>query len=319
MAASLIGAVNAVVNFRPAPAEIVHVLQDCGARLVVVGAEFVPILSEIRDRLPALRDIVVLGGDGDEYEAWLHACQPLREPDDAAAEDCFLQLYTSGTTGRPQGAMLPQRGMVAHTRLAVSGYEMNQASVNVVPMPLFHVGGTSWALGSMSAGGRTIVVREIDPNALLDLIESRAATHAFLVPAMIRMLLTDPDRARTTLRSMKVLAYGGSPMPAPLMNRVLETLPVPLYSAYGMTELSGVFCKLGPAEHRDGQRPHLRTSAGRPLPGRCAGGRPRHRRGRRAGRGRRVLGAFGAGDGRLLEHARSDQGHAHPGRLAAYW
>jgi acyl-CoA synthetase (AMP-forming)/AMP-acid ligase II len=267
LAASLIGAVNAVVNFRLSPDELVHVLQDCGARLVVVGAEFFPVLSGIRDRLPAVREIVVLGGDGDEYEAWLHACQPLSEPDDAAAEDCFLQLYTSGTTGWPKGAMLTQRGMVAHTRVAVSGYEMNQASINVVAMPLFHAGGTSWALGSMSAGGRTIIVREIDPGALLDVIESHTATHAFFVTAVIQMLLADPERARTTLRSLKVLAYGGSPMPAPLMSRVLDTLPVPLYSVYGMTELSGVFCALGPTEHRDEQRSHLRASAGRPLPG----------------------------------------------------
>lgn len=82
----------------------------------------------------------------------------------AAAEDCFLQLYTSGTTGWLKGAMLPQRGMVEHTRVAVYGYEMNQASINVVAMPLFHAGGTSWALGSMSAGGRTLIVREIDPS-----------------------------------------------------------------------------------------------------------------------------------------------------------
>jgi len=136
-----------------------------------------------------------------------------------------------------------------------------------VAMPLFHVGGTSWALGSMSVGARTVVVREVVPAALLDLIESRAATHAFLVPAVIQMLLTEPARARVALRSLKVLGYGGSPMPAPLIDRTLSTLDTPLYSVYGMTELSGVFCVLGPDEHRDDNRKHLRASAGRPLPG----------------------------------------------------
>jgi acyl-CoA synthetase (AMP-forming)/AMP-acid ligase II len=119
----------------------------------------------------------------------------------------------------------------------------------------------------MSVGATTVLVREVVPTELLDLIESRRATHAFLVPAVIQMLLADPDRAREALGSLDVLGYGGSPMPAPLMERVLATLPTPLYSVYGMTEMSGVFCVLGPDEHRDEHRTHLRASAGRPLPG----------------------------------------------------
>jgi acyl-CoA synthetase (AMP-forming)/AMP-acid ligase II len=139
--------------------------------------------------------------------------------------------------------------------------------VNVVAMPLFHVGGTSWALGSMYAGGQTVIVRDVVPAAVLDLIEDQSATHAFFVPAVIQMLLADPVRARQSLGGLRVLGYGGSPMPAPLMERTLEILPTPLYSVYGMTELSGVFCALGPPEHRDPGRMALRASAGRPLPG----------------------------------------------------
>jgi acyl-CoA synthetase (AMP-forming)/AMP-acid ligase II len=157
--------------------------------------------------------------------------------------------------------------MTAHTRVVAPAYAMDESTVNVVAMPLFHVGGTSWALGSMSAGGRTIIVREPVPSTLLDLIESREATHAYFVPAMVQVLLADPARARSALRSLKVLAYGGSPLPAPLMERTLNVLPTSLYSVYGMTETSGVLCVLGPDEHRHPWRPHLRASAGRPLPG----------------------------------------------------
>jgi acyl-CoA synthetase (AMP-forming)/AMP-acid ligase II len=214
-----------------------------------------------------VREVVVLGGDDDEYEKWLAAAEPVTEPYESAPEDCFLVLYTSGTTGWPKGAMLSQRSMTAHTRVVAPAYAMDESTVNVVAMPLFHVGGTSWALGSMSAGGRTIIVREAMPAALLDLIESRQATHAFFVPAVVGMLLADPVRVRSALRSLRVLAYGGSPMPAPLMERTLTVLPTPLYSVYGMTEASGVFCCLGPDEHRDPRRAQLRASAGRPLPG----------------------------------------------------
>jgi len=267
LAASLIGAANVVVNFRLAPEELAHVLDDSAAHVVVVGAEFAETLGGLRDRLPKVREVVVLGGDGDEYEKWLAAAEPVTAPYASAPEDCFLVLYTSGTTGWPKGVMLTQRSMTAHTRVVAPAYAMDESTVNVVAMPLFHVGGTSWALGSMSAGGRTIIVREPVPSTLLCLIESRKATHAYFVTAMVQVLLADPARARSALRSLKVLAYGGSPMPAPLIERTLNVLPTSLYSVYGMTETSGVLCVLGPDEHRHPWRPHLRASAGRPLPG----------------------------------------------------
>ena len=268
LAASLIGAANVVVSFRLSGEELAHVLDDSTAQVVVVGAEFAATLAEVRDGLPKVREVVALGGDGDEYEKWLAAAEPVTEQYGSAPDDCFLQLYTSGTTGWPKGAMLTQRSMTVHTRVVAPAYGMDQSTINVVAMPLFHVGGTSWALGSMSAGGRTIIVREPVPSALLGLLESREATHVFFVPAMAGMLLADPAQASSGLRSLKVLAYGGSPMPATLMERTLSVLPAtPLNSVYGMTETSGVFCVLGPDEHRDQRRAYLRASAGRPLPG----------------------------------------------------
>ena len=259
LAASLVGAANAAVNFRLAPEELGYVLADSGARLVVAGAEFTGALDALRERRPR---VVILGGERDEYEPLLAAAEPVTEVYDAGPDDCFLQLYTSGTTGWPKGAMLTQRSMTAHTVMAARAYGMDAGTVNVVAMPLFHVGGTSWALGSMYAGGHTVIVRDVVPTAVLDLIEDQSATHAFFVPAVIQMLLTDPGRARQSLGALQVLGYGGSPMPAPLMERTLEILPTPLYSVYGMTELSGVFCALGPPEHRDPGQTALRAFGG---------------------------------------------------------
>jgi acyl-CoA synthetase (AMP-forming)/AMP-acid ligase II len=267
LAASLLGAANVVVNFRLAAEELAHVLTDSMARLVVVGAEFATATRAVTSQVPTVRRTIVLGGDGDEYENWLATADRLTAPHPSAPDDCFLQLYTSGTTGWPKGAMLTQRSMTAHTVAVAPAYDMDESSVNVVAMPLFHVGGTSWALGSMSVGATTIVVRDVAPAPLLDLIETQRATHVFLVPAVIQLLLTDPARARSALATLRDLAYGGSPMPPALMERVLNVLPNPLYSVYGMTEMSGVFCVLRPDEHRDGRRTHLRASAGRPLPG----------------------------------------------------
>jgi acyl-CoA synthetase (AMP-forming)/AMP-acid ligase II len=268
LAAARIGATNVVVNFRLAADEIAYVLSDSNACLAVVGAEFAELVSGLHPRLPALRDVIVLGGPADEYEAWLAAAPELETPaHEPGPDDCFLQLYTSGTTGRPKGAMLTHRGVGTHTMTVSAAYGMDEHSVNLVAMPLFHVGGTCWALASMYAGGRTVVARDATPSSLIELLRAHGVTHVFLVPTVIEALLADPQQARGAFATVRVLAYGGSPTPASLMRRILETLPTPLYSVYGMTELSGSACMLTPEEHRDPEREHLLSSVGRPLPG----------------------------------------------------
>jgi acyl-CoA synthetase (AMP-forming)/AMP-acid ligase II len=265
-AASLLGAAHAVINFRLSREELAYVINDSTAEILIAGHEFTDVIGTIRSQLGTIRRVVILGGPEDEYEALIADARPLEQRHHAQEHDCFLQLYTSGTTGWPKGAMLTQRGLAAHNDALLPAYGMDDSTVNLVAMPLFHVGGTSWALGSLHAGGRTIIAREVVPADLLRVIKEKSVTHAFFVPSVIQMLL-DQDGVAEATAGLQVIGYGGSPMPQPLMDRTLATLGVPLYSVYGMTEMSGVFCVLGPDEHRDPARRHLRTSAGRPLPG----------------------------------------------------
>ncbi len=265
-AASLLGAAHAVVNFRLSREELAYVINDSTAAVLIVGHELSAAVAEIRSQIPTVRRIVVLGGPEDEYEALIAGSMPVEQRHRAEPGDCFLQLYTSGTTGWPKGAMLTQEGLAAHNEALLPAYGMDESTVNLVAMPLFHVGGTSWALGSMHAGGRTIIAREVVPADVLRVIKTENVTHAFFVPAVIHMLLAQDDVVEATA-GLKVIGYGGSPMPAPLMEKTLRTLSTPMYSVYGMTEMSGVFCVLGPEDHRDPERKHLRGSAGRPLTG----------------------------------------------------
>jgi acyl-CoA synthetase (AMP-forming)/AMP-acid ligase II len=265
-AASLLGAAHAVVNFRLSPAELAYVINDSQARVLIVGEEFADTVSALRGEIPGVQRVIVLGGAEDEYEKLIAKAAPLDSRHKAAPDDCFLQLYTSGTTGFPKGATLTQRSMAAHNDGLLPAYGMDAETVNLVAMPLFHVGGTSWALGSMHAGGRTIIAREVVPADVLRVIAEEQVTHAFFVPAVIQMLLGQDNIVEATA-GLKVIGYGGSPMPAPLMAKTLATIDTPMYSVYGMTEMSGVFCVLGPDDHRNPERRHLHASAGRPLNG----------------------------------------------------
>jgi acyl-CoA synthetase (AMP-forming)/AMP-acid ligase II len=265
---ALAGTANAVANFRLAPEELIYVINDSGARVLFAGTEFLPVIEQIRPRLTGVERVIAIGGDADAYEQFLAGAPDAEPGHTAQADDCFLQLYTSGTTGYPKGAMLTHRSMIAHSRAASSGCGLSRDCVNMVAMPLFHVGGTSWALAGMSVGSETVVVRELVPDQVLAQFSRDHITHTFVVPAAIGFFLQVPGAGEYDYSSLRCLAYGGSPMPTPLLHRALEAFRgVGFYQVYGMTEASGAVSMLGPEDHRNPDHPERLLSAGLPLPG----------------------------------------------------
>src|SRR5881392_2898275 len=102
-----------------------------------------------------------------------------------APDDVAMQLYTSGTTGLPKGVMLTNANLGALIPQASEELGIDGDTVNIVAMPLFHIGGSGWALLGMAKGGHSVVLREVDPVAILRAIPEYAVTHAFFVPAVI--------------------------------------------------------------------------------------------------------------------------------------
>ncbi len=267
LAAAAIGAANVVVNFRLAPDEVAYILRDCGARTVFVGAEFVPVLDQVRDTLPDLAEVVVVGGAADGYEAWCAAAEPVEPRHDVAPDDTALILYSSGTTGFPKGVMLTHRSFDAHTSANTADFSFGPDSVNLVAMPLFHVGGSSYILIGIRAGVPTVLLREADAPSLFGALQ-RGVTHAFLVPAVIAGILQAGPEAARAFSSMTHIGYGASPMPLPVLRAALAAWPATgLIQVYGMTECAGVVTNLKPEAHRDAAHPERLASAGTPLEG----------------------------------------------------
>ena len=267
LACAQVGTANAVVNFRLAPPEIAYVINDARARLLFVGPEFAGAVENLRDKLPAVERVIRIGGPEDEYEAWLAEHEPDGEIHPAKPDDCFLQLYTSGTTGFPKGAMLTHRGMVAHSYNVAVDQGMDVDARVQVAMPLFHVGGTSYSLAVISQGARIFMLRMPDPAAVLEMLEREKITHTFLVPALLAMMTKVPGAAQRDFSALKTLSYGASPMPLPVMRASLELFPGVMQQVYGMTEESGVVTILGAADHADPAVAHRLVSAGTPIRG----------------------------------------------------
>ncbi|WP_326568965.1 long-chain-fatty-acid--CoA ligase [Amycolatopsis rhabdoformis] len=267
-AAAALGAANAIANWRLSPDELAYVLADSGAQVVFVGAELLPVLDGIRDRLPAVRQFVVVGGAQDAFEPLVAGGDPSSVDFPAVTEDeGVLVMYTSGTTGFPKGAVLTHRSVLTHGTAVGTSFPMGPEDKNLVAMPLFHVGGTCYAILGFLTGRPTIMTREPDAASLFGALAA-GATHAFLVPAVVAAIVQAGEQAIAGLARLKYLGYGASPMPLPLLRTALAAWPdMEFVQVYGMTELSGAVTTLDGAAHRDASRPERLASAGTPVPG----------------------------------------------------
>ncbi|KHL18588.1 acyl-CoA synthetase (AMP-forming)/AMP-acid ligase II [Mumia flava] len=269
LAAASRGMATAIVNWRLAGDELDYTINDSGARVLFVGTELVPAIELIRDRLPAVEKIITVtpdGEDGDEYEAWLAASEGVGHAPDLTPDDTCLVMYSSGTTGRPKGVMLSHRAMVAHTVNSHEGWAMDPGDKALVAMPLFHVGGTSYAQFGLYDGFAQIMTREPDPVSLATAI-AKGANSAFLVPAVAQAALNGGPQAVALFSKLKMFSYGAAPMPLPLLQRAMEAWPdTQFMQVYGLTEVCGVITHLLPEAHTDADHPERLLSAGTVLP-----------------------------------------------------
>ena len=191
---------------------------------------------------------------------------PVERSDDVEPDDVAIIMYSSGTTGRPKGVSLTQANLIAHTESAFDGWELNEGDKNLVAMPLFHVGGSSYMQLGLHTGVASYMTRDVDGAQLAGGILA-GANRTFLVPAVLAKVLESGDDAVKLFAALKTYGYGASPMPLPLLRKALEAWPeTDFIQAYGLTEVGGVISLLAPEDHRNGNEERM-GSAGRVVPG----------------------------------------------------
>jgi len=268
--AAKVDAVLVPVNYRLAPVEIAFVLNDAGAELLLVGADFYPLVEKVERELKSVRRIIALDGRHPswiDYEKWL-AAQSARDPALLiSADHCAIQMYTSGTTGHPKGAQLSHTGLLSLTYLALDSFgAWHENDVNLVCMPLFHIGGSGWALIGLQRGVKTVLLRDADPAAILRAIPEQKITKAFVVPALLLFLLQNPQCAQTDFSSLELIVYGASPAPIDLVRKSLKVFGCGLAQVYGLTETTGAITYLPPEDHGEEHAQRLK-SCGKAMPG----------------------------------------------------
>jgi long-chain acyl-CoA synthetase len=264
---ALAGAVPVPLNWRLSAAELTAMISDSGAGVVFTDEAGAAAVEQAEAQVPGVRTVVALH----EHGRWPSLA---RWPDPAGDDpgvpvhpgDIAFQLYTSGTTGPPKGAMFANG-----TNLRVLLDDISVAwgftpdDVSLVTMPLFHMGGLAWALAGMARGARQVVVRDFLPGPVLATMAAERVTMAFCVPAMLNALTAaaSPAGQPPELRQM---VYSGAPISPTGLRAAQAALNCDFVQIYGLTEATGAFAQLSAAEHAAAGHPEWLRSAGRPYP-----------------------------------------------------
>lgn len=257
------GAVVMPVNFRLVADEVAFALEDGEAGLVFFGPDHRVIMQQLAGRFASLPAVDVVSG----FDAWLGEVDET-DPDVLAAPDAdVVQLYTSGTTGRPKGVCHLNASFCA--MIATFGQSVGMPAAGeelMVMVPLFHMAGFDLMTFSLAHGVGVVLQRDVDAEAGLREIEARGIAAMIAVPAIIQMLVDAQEKVGADLRSLRRIFYGASSIPEPLLARALKVLGgVGFNQCYGMSE-TNIITSLSPEDH---QEVRLLASCGRALPG-CA-------------------------------------------------
>ncbi|WP_101947768.1 long-chain-fatty-acid--CoA ligase [Mycobacterium sp. 3519A] len=257
-----LGAIGVPVNWRLAPPEMLHIVDDAQAKAVVVGAEFFGHVEAIEDHLAA--GVVAIGEHPrwPDFQWWIADC-PAEDPGvTTESGDVAFLMYTSGTTGPAKGVMLSNDNYFSKATGIAERWRFDADSVSLAVMPMFHMAGSGWALVGLAEGCPTVVLRDVDPPAILDAVARHRITNMLLVPAVIQMLLATPGDA--DFSSVRAIVYGASPITDDVLVKGLQRFGCEFLQVYGLTETTGSITQLD--DHDPVHRPELLRSCGKPYP-----------------------------------------------------
>ncbi|MEO6794409.1 MAG: long-chain fatty acid--CoA ligase [Mycobacterium sp.] len=236
-AAARIGAVFVPLNWRLTADELGYILGNAQVHTLLADAARATVIDPVRAEAGVQRAIALAPVPGWEVADELLAGRaPLADPVFAEPDEVAVLMYTSGTTGRPKGAMLTHANLFWNNINALLAFDTSQNDVSLVCAPLFHIGGLNvTTLLTLQKGGRVVLMPTFDPAEALKLIAEHRVTTMFGVPAMFLFMSQLPEFAETDLTSVRSFVCGGAPVPEPLIRRYGER-GIPFAQGYGLTE-----------------------------------------------------------------------------------
>lgn len=235
-----IGTILVPINYRLAGPEVQYILSDSESSVLVFGKEYIETIDSIRNDVPAREFIAIT----DDPPGWAKSYESVikdeseSEPDINGGDDDVLSiLYTSGTTGRPKGAMLTHKNYFC-TSVNIFTTVGWTGETALMALPLFHIGGLAQAPIWAHHGVRAVLLRSLDPQRFLELIQEEKATAFGSVPALLQILKLVPDFEKYDWGSIKVLLVYAAPLPVTMLKEYDEA-GIEVRNLYGLTESTG--------------------------------------------------------------------------------
>lgn len=273
-AASKSGAAPVPLNYRLAPPELAYIINDAGARVLIVSAEYVEAINSVRNQLKSVQKFIAIdapAGHGfEDFKTW-YTQQPATRPDREVREtDDLYQMYTSGTTGNPKGAVLTHAAVTSQIVQFAFAIQRRLGERTQIVAPLYHAAAALTALSVTATGGALYIHTDFNPVEVVAALSEQNIAHTTLVPAMIQAcLFMVPDIKKRKFDSLRSMAYGASPISENVLRMAMDVFKCDFYQGYGMTETSAVLSFLMPEDHKRALagNPGLLLSAGRPILG----------------------------------------------------
>ncbi len=241
-ASARLGVIFAPLNFRLTGPELAFMIEDCAASALIVDAEHRAVVEPQRERLTSLKVFLA----AEDESQWTNEPAPASAAVRVGEDGVAMIMYTSGTTGRPKGAMLTHGNIWWNNVNGMHAIDTLADDVTLTAAPVFHIGGLNvTTLTAFQRGGLVILHRTFDPGRALADIAAHKVTTMFGVPAMFLFMAQHPAFAETDLTSVRVLIVGGAPCPLPLLKTYLAR-GVPMQQGYGLTETAPMVSFLAP-------------------------------------------------------------------------
>ncbi len=274
-ACAMLGVTFVPLNYRAKDEELTHMLNVSECQAVFVSDRYLDLVDRIRPTLTHVQHFIAYGGGQGSYTDYNQLMEHASEDEiwtDVDDKDATIIIFTSGTTALPKGVQL--------TYLDMTAYVTNQQPADpetheklLVSAPFFHVAGATAMMLGIWCGRTLVILPQFTPELWLQAASTERATHAFVVPTMLKRIMEQPDFRSYDLSSMMQITYGAAPMPYEVVRKACDVFPpmgIGLINAYGQTESTATLTFLGPEDHdlsvdTEVKEQRLR-SVGKPMP-----------------------------------------------------
>ncbi len=251
-----IGATLVPLNWRLMPPEMRFIINHSDTKALIFAPEFLEAVQTLKPDLDAVEHFIMIGDVQEApggiliFETLLMEASSQKPLVDTEENDVAIQMYTSGTTGVPKGAMLTHRNLVFGAYQGIIAMQCDSEARALVVAPLFHVASTNTSLTMLLIGGSVILMDQFDPKGFLDLMVQEKITHTFLAPTMLRILLNVPGVESMDFSSLQTITFGGEPMSYELLTECIRIFQCDFLQGFGQTEASPSISLMNQEEYR---------------------------------------------------------------------